>query len=189
MNQNKYRPFIESDKIYFTPLDEDIDDNYLRWINDRDIIKYLESGNFPKSKQEIINYVKSVNSSPNYVFFAIIEKETKKYIGNAKLGPIDWINRTSEYGRMIGDKNVQGKGYGKEVAELLLYYGFMILNLNKMTAGATSDNKASIKSNEKVGLDIEGILKEQIYHDGVYKDAVRMGITKTKYLELYPQNK
>ena len=187
MNNNNYRPFLESDKIYFTPLDEDIDDNYLRWINDRDIINYLESGNFPKSKQEIINYVKAINNSPNYVFFAIIEKETKKYIGNAKLGPIDWINRTSEYGRMIGDKSVQGKGYGKEVTELLLYYGFMILNLNKMTAGAMSDNKASIKSNEKVGLDIEGVLKEQIYHDGVYKDAVRMGITKSKYLELYPK--
>ena len=85
---------------------------------------------------------------------------------------------------MIGDKSVQGKGYGKEVTELLLYYGFMILNLNKMTAGAMSDNKASIKSNEKVGLDIE-VLKEQIYHDGVYKDAVRMGITCIKYLELY----
>ena len=115
------------------------------------------------------------------MFFAIIEKETKKYIGNAKLGPIDWINRTSEYGRMIGDKSVQGKGYGKEVTELLLYYGFMILNLNKMTAGAMSDNKASIKSNEKVGLDIE-VLKEQIYHDGVYKDAVRMGITRANTL-------
>ena len=42
MNNNNYRPFLESDKIYFTH-DEDIDDNYLRWINDRDIINYLES--------------------------------------------------------------------------------------------------------------------------------------------------
>ena len=188
MNKDNYKPFLEGDKIYFIPLDEEVDDNYIKWINDREIIKHLETGHFPKSRQEVVEYVRTINSSPNYIFFAVIEKKTNNYIGNAKLGPIDWINRTSEYGRMIGEKSAQRKGYGKEISELLLHYAFMILNINKITAGAVADNIASIKSNEKVGLEIEGTLKQQVFNDGIYKDTVRMGITRTRYLEILKNN-
>jgi [ribosomal protein S5]-alanine N-acetyltransferase len=181
---NNLKPFLESVDIYFIPMDEDIHDDYFKWINDRTIIENLETGQFPKSKQQLMNYVKSVNDNPNYVFFAVIEKKTKIYIGNAKLGPIDWLNRTAEYGRIIGEESAQGKGYGTAIAELLLHYAFMILNLNKVTAGALADNMASIKSNEKVGLEIEGKLKQQIFKNGKYKDAIRMGITRARYNEL-----
>ena len=185
MKNNKYKPFLKSENIYFVPIDEDIQDDYLRWINDREIIDYLETSHFPKSRQDLINYVRNINNNPNYAFFAVIQKSKNKYIGNAKLGPIDWINRTAVYGRIIGEKSEQSKGYGKEIAKLLLHYAFIILNLNKVTAGAVADNIASIKSNEKIGLEIEGNLKEQIYQNGQYKDTIIMGITKSKYLKLY----
>ena len=183
MNSKIYEPFLESKNIYFIPFDEDLDDNYLKWVNDRKIIEHLITGVFPKSKQELVEYVKTINSNPNHVFFKVIEKETKKYIGNAKLGPIDWVNRSAEYGRMIGEKSVHGMGYGKEIARLLLHYAFKILNLNKITAGSPVDNIASIKSNESVGLIVEGRLKEQIFKDGAYLDVVRMGITKNRYIQ------
>ena len=152
MKKIEYEPFIESNRIYFAPLDDDVDDNYLRWVNDRKVVEYLETGNFPKTRHTLNEYVKSINESPKYVFFAVIEKNSRKYIGNAKLGPIDWISRTAVYGRMIGEKSALRKGYGTEISELLLHYAFMIINLNKVTAGVLEDNKGSIKSNEKNGL-------------------------------------
>jgi len=85
---------------------------------------------------------------------------------------------------MIGEESAQGKGYGSAIAELLLHYAFMVLKLNKVTAGALTDNMTSIKSNEKVGLEIEGKLKQQIFKNGKYRDVVRMGITKARYNEL-----
>lgn len=184
MKKTEYEPFIENDRIFFVPLEDDIDDNYLRWVNDRKIVEYLDTGNFPKTRHTLIEYVKSINESPKHVFFAVIEKKTGKYIGNAKLGPIDWINRTAVYGRMIGEKSALRKGYGTEMSALLLHYAFMIINLNKVTAGVLADNKGSIKSNEKNGLYIEGKLKDQIYNNGIYKDVLMMGITKSRYLEI-----
>ena len=179
-----HNPFLESEDIYFTPIDENIHDDYFNWVNDRTIIEHLETGYFPKTKQQLMDYVKSINDNPNYVFFSVFEKQTNIYIGNAKLGPIDWINRTAEYGRMIGEKSIHGKGYGTQMGNLLLHYAFMILNLNKVSAQAVADNMASIKSNEKIGLEIEGKLKQQVFINGIYKDVVRMGITKTRYREL-----
>ena len=103
-----------------------------------------------------------------------------------KLGLIDWINRTASYGRLIGDSEARDKGHGANAARLLLYYGFQILNLNKITAGVVSDNIAAVQSNQKVGLEIEGIQKEQVFMLGSYRDVTKMGITKTTYLDLYP---
>ena len=47
MKKTEYKPFLESKRIYFVPLDDDIDDNYLIWVNDRKVVEYLETGNFP----------------------------------------------------------------------------------------------------------------------------------------------
>jgi len=46
-------PFLESENIYFIPIDEDIHDDYFKWINDRRIIEHLETGHFPKTKQQL----------------------------------------------------------------------------------------------------------------------------------------
>ena len=180
------RPYLVGENIYLRALEiEDVDKGYLQWINDHEVIKYLETAHFPKTRSSLIKYVENIENTPNVVFFSIIEKSTGRYIGNAKLGPISWINSNAEYGRMIGAKEAWGKGYGKEVARLLLRYGFEVLGLNKITAGALVDNQASIKSNEKIGLRIEGCLKEQTFHEGKFKDSIRMGITRREYNKLY----
>ncbi len=185
MKPEEFQPFLENENIYFVPLDEEIDDRYLRWINDRAVIDHLQTGQFPKTRTCLTEYVRSINESHNHVFFGVMEKKSGGYIGNVKLGPIDWVNRTAEYGLMIGDKSFHGKGHGQEITRLTLHYAFMVLNLNKVTAGASVDNVASIKLHEKVGLRIEGTLREQIFHNGAYKDVVRMGITRSEYLGLY----
>jgi RimJ/RimL family protein N-acetyltransferase len=184
MRIKKLNPFLESENIYFIPIDDEIHDDYFKWVNDRTIIDRLETGHFPKTRQQLMEYVNSINKNPDYIFFAVIEKETSTYIGNAKLGQIKWINGTTEYGRMIGEKNSMGKGYGTEIGKLLLHYAFMILNLNKVNVGSITDNIASIKSNEKIGFEIEGELKQQVYINGSYKNTVIMGITKARYCEL-----
>ena len=84
---------------------------------------------------------------------------------------------------MIGEVSARGKGYGKDITALLMKYAFEILNLNKLTAGAISNNISSIKSNQKLGLKIEGEFKEHVYNSRKYIDVVRMGITKKVYLK------
>ena len=189
MKPEEFQPFLESDNIYFVPLDEEIDDRYLVWVNDRSIIEHLQTGQFPTTRAALMEYVKAVNGNPNHAFFGVMAKNPVQYIGNVKLGPIDWINRTAEYGLMIGDKSAHGRGYGQEIAKLILHYAFMVLNLNKVTAGASVDNNASVRMHEKAGFETEGRLKEQVFHNGTYKDTVRMGITRSQYLALYHNGK
>lgn len=175
------RPFLVGSKVYLRPLDiDDLSGDYLNWINDEEVIRNLAT-TFPTTRQQLEDYVRSIHGNKNYTFFAVIEKETGKHIGNVKIGPIDWINRFTNYGRMMGDRNSWGKGYGTEVLQLIQRYVFEKLNLHKLFDMAIATNEGSIKSNLKSGMKKEAILKEHVFHDGKYVDVVVLSITSDEY--------
>lgn len=181
MNQMD-RPFLIGEKIYLRPLDmDDVNEKYLHWINDETVINFLATTTFPTTLDQLESYVKSINNSPNFFFFAIVEKETNNHIGNVKIGPIDWVNRTSNYGLMIGDKSSWGKGYASEVFKLLLKYAFRKLNLHKLWDIAAATHIASIKANENAGFKIEAELKQHSFKNGKYEDVVILSITSDEY--------
>ena len=182
---NLDRPFLTGKKIYLRPLDVEDIDQYLRWVNDERVIGHLGTLHFPTTREALREYLEKNTTDKNTAFFAIVEKRTNKHIGNIKLGPIDWINRRAEYGRLIGDVAAQGKGYGTESVRLILKYAFDNLNLHKVTSSASEDNMASLKSNQKAGLIVEATLKEQKYENGVYKDIILLGITKKEYIRAH----
>tara|TARA_Y100001958_G_C21248715_1_gene581908 strand:- start:30327 stop:30917 length:591 start_codon:yes stop_codon:yes gene_type:complete len=183
MQNNKMdRPFLIGDRIYLRPLDiDDVDGPYLHWVNNEEIISSLESLYLPTSRQQLVDYLSSVINNKDIVFLAIIETQTNKHVGNIKLGPIDWIKRKAIYGRMIGDKESWGKGYGTEAARLIIKYGFERLNLHKIGAMALIVNKGSIKSNQKAGLKIECTIPEEVFRNGKWIDCVSLSITENEY--------
>lgn len=175
--QFKLSKFIEGEKLYLREVTvEDIENGYYDWINDIDVIKYTESRFYPNSKKQLEEYILKISDDMNSVFFAIIDKKTNKYIGNIKLGNINWIHRFGDIGIIIGDKDFWGKGYAQEAIKLIVNYGFKVLNLNKLTAGCYSLNKGSIGAFKKVGFEEEGYLKKHYFYNGEYIDAVVLAI-------------
>lgn len=100
---------------------------------------------------------KSVDSAREWIKnnpykYAVIEKETNKVIGMGGLTPwtfdgeemIDITYRLRE--------STWGKGYGWELAEALVDYGFNVKNLSEITATITPDNLPSKKIAERLGL-------------------------------------
>lgn len=175
-------PFIIGKKVYLRPLlREDLTENYLKWINDQEITSFMETGIFPSTLENLTSFYESVQSSNKDVILAIIYKKTDKHIGNARLGPINWVHRKSYFGIMIGDKSIWGKGIGTEVTELILDYAFNRLNLNKVSLGVAVDNKKAIRSYKKAGFQEEGRLKEELFWNGKYIDTIYMGITRKQF--------
>jgi RimJ/RimL family protein N-acetyltransferase len=181
MSKDMDRPFLVGEKIYLRPFDvDDIEGDYIQWVNDSEIIGHLASNAFPKTKSELVDFVNDVLNNRDYVFFAVIEKISGKHIGNVKIGPINWIDRRTNYGRMMS-KYSWGKGYGTEILQLLIQYIFEVLNLNRIIDYAVSSNKASIKSNEKAGMDVEGEIEQFVYKDGHYQNVTILGLTRKRY--------
>ena len=168
--------FLESEKLYFKKLEEeDVTSEYKYWMNDPEINIFMETRFFPHSTNDIKNFVNDISKDKNSVIFGIFDKKSSRHIGNIKIGPINWIHRKSDISLFIGDKNFLYKGYANESIKLIVYYGFNILNLHKLSAGIYDDNIGSKKAFEKNGFEIEGVKKEECFINNKWTDVIVLG--------------
>ena len=90
---------------------------------------------------------------------------------------------------MIGDTSFWNKGIGTEVNQLLMIYGFEMLNLEKIWLGVNAANSSAHKSYLNAGFKEEGRLRNEVYRAGEYFDVVRMSILRNEYQNLRKKNK
>lgn len=184
---NKKIKFIEGRLCYLRPLmDEDINNKYLSWINREKILKYLDYGRFPTSSKQLQEYVENKSNSKYVIFLAIVDKSTHKHIGNVKLEPINWVNRSAGFAIFIGDEKNRNKGIGKEVVKLMIEYAFYRLNLHRISLGVIEGNNRALGLYEKLGFKIEGIEREAIYSPmkKCYINNIKMGLLRKDYGKL-----
>lgn len=163
------------------PEECDIGEEYLGWLNDQEVTRYLETGKFPSTYQGIRRYLEYFQNSTGDLIFAIIDRETELHVGNVTLNRINWIHRTADTGLMIGRKEFWGKGYAFEAWSVLIEYAFRRLGLRKIIAGAVADNVASIVTLEKLGFKIEGRFREEYFVEGEYRDGIRLGLLREEF--------
>jgi len=84
---------------------------------------------------------------------------------------------------IIGNSDFRGRGYGTEMTEMINFYGFDRLNLHRIYLGVTAENKGGVHAYEKAGYVREGLLKDDVYRNSQYYDAVRMAILRDDYYE------
>jgi [ribosomal protein S5]-alanine N-acetyltransferase len=175
-------PFLEGEKIYLRPLEpEDLNQEYLGWLNDPKVTCFLESGIFPQTLKELEIYNKQANRSPNQLILAIIDKKSSQHVGNVKLGPIHWIHRRGTLGLLIGNPQHWGKGIGGEATRLMLGYAFSRLNLNRIDLGVYANHKRAIHLYHTIGFRIEGRFRRDVFHEGQYKDRLWMGLLRSEF--------
>ncbi len=104
--------------------------------------------------------------------------EDDKLIGNCSIHEIDQLRQCAEVGLFIGDEENRNKGYGKEVLNLLLNYGFDYLNLNNIMLKVFSFNERAINCYKKVGFKEIGRRRQSYYLKGKFYDTVYMDILR-----------
>jgi ribosomal-protein-alanine N-acetyltransferase len=175
-------PFITGKKIYLRGLTrEDLTGPMFQWANDPQVTHFMFMGLRPNSSEQLQKEFEALNTSEKDFVFAIIDKKTDQHIGNAGLYTVNWISRSAEYRIIIGNPKFWNKGIGQEAAKLLIDYGFQKLNLNKVWLGVNRENKAGVQSYKKSGFTEEGILRQEIYRNGKYYDAIRMSFLRQEY--------
>lgn len=152
-----------------------------KWINDPEIARAVLRV-LPVSMHEHIQWYEKIISEKNRVTFAIETTKNKQYIGNIGLTNIDWRNRKGNLWVYL-DKKVWSRGYGKEAIVLLVEYAFKSLNLNKIYLDVGVFNEKAVRLYRSAGFKEEGILREDVYIDGHYRDVVRMSMLLKEFLK------
>ena len=69
----------------------------------------------------------------------------------------------------------RGKGFGTDAIAVLTRFCFRELGLHKLKVSVFAFNQAAIRCYERNGFQTEGILKNELYRDGAWRDVVVMG--------------
>jgi len=158
---------------------------YMReWVNDPDVVDNLSDIFLcPHTFESTENFLETLLSkqSMDKIGFVIADKNTEEYIGQLDLMNIDWKNRITEMGIVIGNSKNRGKGYGSEGIRLLQEFVFNRLNLNKLELKVHDYNTRAIKCYLKCGFIEEGRLRQRFYINGKYTDYIMMGILKSEF--------
>jgi len=180
---NRGNPFLAGSQVYLRPLEKtDLGEHYLAWLNDPEVTRYLETGVFPTTRQDLEKFFESVTGSRTQVILAIMDKKSNRHIGNVKLGPIDWLHRRAVFGILIGEKKFWGRGIGQEVTRLAVEYAFLRLNLNRVSLGVSVEHKSGVRCYEKIGFRVEGCFRQDLFRNGEYHDRLWMGLLRDEYL-------
>ena len=180
-NNNLKNIFLEGDNIYLRPLElKDVEGNYIKWLNDEDVVKYNSHGRFPLNSQRLKGYVTMTKDSNNCVVLAIIHKKEEVHIGNISLQSINWVDSNAEISFVLGEKSFWAKGIMFEAGKLLINHAFNKLNLHRIYCGTSSQNIGMQKLALKLGMLKEGERKESIYKNGKFYSIFEYGIINNK---------
>lgn len=172
---------LKSDRLYLRLMEEKDVPYKVKWINDPDVNATLNF-DYPISEVGTRHWLNSVATNSNRKDFIVCLIEDDRPIGYGGLLDIDIKNSKAESYMGIGETDCWGKGYAREIRAIILRYAFMQLGLNKVYSYVWKENKKMIKVNESAGFKIEGVLREDVYSHGEYRNRVVMSILKKEYI-------
>ena len=73
------------------------------------------------------------------------------------------------------------RGYATEAARAMVNFGFTELKLHRIWSWCIADNLGSARVLEKIGMRLEGRLRENEYYKGRYWDTLMYGMLKSEW--------
>ena len=157
-----------------------------KWITDPDSTRYL-SDTFvvPQTWEQTASFLDALLSgSKPGVHLVIADIMTGDYLGQCDLMNVTDYSRKAELAIVLGPEH-QGKGYGGEAIELLLELAVCHLNLNRVHLRVSSQNARALACYERAGFAREGVLRQDSFSGGEYRDTVIMGILRDEWLRTH----
>lgn len=159
-----------------------------KWANDIEIQYWLGGWHFPTNMEDQLKWFSSLSTNSIHQRY-IIEAPNFGVIGTTNLVDIDWKNRNAFHGMMLGDKQIRGKGYGKDTVMAIMKYAFEELGLLRLDGSMIEYNKTSLKLYiEKCGWKQEGIQRNWYFRKNRYWDRILVGVTREDYFNLLEEN-
>ncbi|HUG13982.1 MAG TPA: GNAT family protein [Thermomicrobiales bacterium] len=156
----------------------------LVWRFNNDLAVELAGGGDPPMPQSFERVVadferQAASGGRDGAVFAI--EVDGAYIGICGLSNFNETSHTCELGIAIGDTLHWGQGYGREAVSLLLEYAFRYRNFRRVWLWAHADNERGIRAYQSCGFVEEGRLRQHVYSNGRYDDAVYMGVLREEW--------
>ena len=170
---------IESDRLVVRELSEGDREGLMKFVREPEQLRYmLFSMKTAGDADGFIGLAKktAVDAARRDYYMAVDAKTEsgRGYIGSVSLMG-DEEGASAELGYFY-HREVWGKGYAVEAARLLVDFGFRKLGLHRVWGKCHSENAASARVMERLGMVREGILREHAWMGDHYRSSLVYGI-------------
>ena len=133
------------------------------------------------AKAFLDNAIAEAQQTPRNTYtLAIIERGSSLLIGDATIGIESLPNKRAEIGFTLR-RDHWGAGLATEASRLLLAFGFDQLGMHRIEATSHPDNVASIRVLEKIGMSIEGRIRDHLFVNGAWRDSLAFSILESEW--------
>ena len=164
-------------------IEEKDADLLLSMINDPYIDRLTTGLHLPLTLEQEITWI-IVYKNDMHNIRLMIELSNQKTIGLISLTDINLIHRTGEYGIKISapiQDRIKNDVFDASIA--LINFAFFELGLNCIIAKTLVQNTFSLKLQQKLGFEKEGILRERIFTNGQFNDLEIRSLLKNNFLK------
>lgn len=138
---------------------EDVDEIYHGWLNNEEVIEYLEVRFADRSMAALRTYVRDVIADPNRYFYLVVHRETDQRIGTASVA-VNPIHMTANWGYLIGEREFWGTGISLQVQIPIFDLAFDELGVRRFYGGAYFENVRSQFNLRRLGFTKEGVFRQ-----------------------------
>jgi len=155
----------------------------MEWRNDPYFRKHFREYRELNSSMQEKWYENKVLKDPSTMMFSIRRLRDNKLLGCCGFVYIHWAYRHADISLYIGDRRsyIDDKGYAEDACRIMLDYGFGDLNLNKVWTEIYEFDIKKRKLYSKIGFKLDGILRQNTFHNGRFWDSHMISILKNEW--------
>ena len=157
---------------------------FVQWLSNPEMREYVTIRYISQALEErwFENLLPNVSgAAPERLHFVIETLEEAQPIGVIGLENINWRDRETEMGIIVGEPDFWGRGYGSDALRTVLEVGFRWYNLHRIFLRVVADNTRAVRSYEKCGFVHEGRQREAAFINGSYKDLLLMSVLENEF--------
>jgi acyl carrier protein len=114
------------------------------------------------------------------MYWFVRRKNDNRLVGTATLVNLNYARQSIEWGYGI-DPELWGNGYVLQMQEILKYFTFEVLELNRLHGITMVTNERTIQSVLASSMKHEGVLRDFYCKNGIYYDGWQYGMTAKDY--------
>jgi [ribosomal protein S5]-alanine N-acetyltransferase len=172
-NLNWRPPILETDRLILRPVQLSDAESIFSYAKNPNVCKYT-LWEVHQSVEDSLNYIK------DYIFHhyskgvpepwgITLKSDPSKMIGTVGCFWTSKQAKAMELAYAIGEEH-WGRGFVPEASKAVMDYCFREFDLKRLQARCKSENSASARVMEKIGMTYEGTLKSAIFHRERYWD-------------------
>lgn len=163
---------IKTKRLNIRPFSktEDLNNHYVDWLNDSEIIKYSDQRFITHSLTSCEKYIDWMHDN-GHILLSIHDQKHNAHIGNIGL-QFEHKHKRIDVSILMGEKNMQGTGRASEAWLAVLEEIESKKLTRKITAGTMEANTRMLNLMKKSGMEPDGVRKQHQYWQGQWVDII-----------------